>query len=123
MCATLIQHMFKGMSPPCARPVLCVRGLVKGMGGGGGMMRGAVAGAAGGGREGGLGGSGWGTRGGLAGDFWGTRALFGGTRSENGVFSSGFGGTRPRPRPAFIILKGGNEVLDVACGALPGVPQ
>ena len=57
-----------------------------------------------------------GTRRGLAGDFWGTRAPFGGLAQKSGAFSSGFRGTRPRPRGAFIILKGGSEVLEVACG-------
>ena len=59
-----------------------------------------------------------GTRRGLAGDFRGTRAHFGGLAQKGGAFSSGFRGTRPRPRWAFIILKGDSEVLGVACGAL-----
>ena len=89
-----------------------VRGLVKGMEVGQEMGGGAGRGVAGGGFGGDSQGDSQGTRWGFPGDsrsFWGTR-------SENGACSSGFRGTRPRPRLAFIILKGGSEVLEVACG-------
>ena len=69
--ATRMQHLFKVMSPPCARPVLCVRGLVKGMGDGDDGVAGGVGG--GGrregdseGRDGGLAGDSLGISGGLA---------------------------------------------------------
>ena len=98
------------------RCCVCVCGLVKGVEVGAGDE--GERGGAWGGGMGDSEGTRRGTRRGLAGDFRGTRALFWGLAQRNGAFSSGFRGTRPRPRRAFIILKGGSEVLEVACGVL-----
>ena len=41
----------------------------------------------------------------------GLAPLFGGLALKRCVFSPRFGGTRPRPRQPFIILKKGQEVM------------
>ena len=59
--------------------------------------------------QGGLAGGLGGLAGGLAGDFGGTRLYLGGLAPQMGAFSSVLRGARPRPRWAFIILKGGES--------------
>ena len=65
---------------------------------------------------GGLGGDSQGDSQGTRWGFLGDSRPFWGTRSEIRSIFLGFQGVRPRPRGAFIILKGGSEVLEVACG-------
>ena len=100
-------------SESCPHPAFgrCCACAWSGEGNGGGAGDEGRAGWDVGWREGDSEGTRRGTRRGLAGDFRGTRAPFGGLAQKSGAFSSGFRGTRPRPRRAFIILKGDSEVF------------